>query len=133
MGSSVTKAKCALERFFIYCPAPPFMNVAIPKKCSEEIYFLAEMVSMGSIVTKAKCALERFFIYCPVPPFMNVVITKKCSKKVYIFLLKWNHWAAVRRNIFIYFLAEMVSMGSIVRKAKCALERFFIYFPVPPL
>ena len=38
MGSSVTKAKCALERFFIHCPAPPFMNVAIPEKCSEGIY-----------------------------------------------------------------------------------------------
>jgi hypothetical protein len=114
MGSSVTKAKCALERFFIYCPAPPFMNVAIPKKCSEEIYFLAEMVSMGSIVTKAilyllpcaafygcaytkaKCTSERFFIYCPAPQFMNVAIPEKCSEEIYLYIswLKWFQWAA---------------------------------------
>ena len=37
IGSIVTKAKCALERFFIYWPAPPFMNVAIPQNCSENL------------------------------------------------------------------------------------------------
>jgi hypothetical protein len=88
MGSSVTKAKCALERFFIYCPAPPFMNVARPEKCSERIfihiYFLDKMALMGSSVTKVKCALERFNIYCPAPPFMNVVLPEKCSEEICI-------------------------------------------------
>ena len=39
MGSSVTKAKCALEKFFIYCPLLPFMNVAITEKCSMKYRF----------------------------------------------------------------------------------------------
>ena len=91
MGSSVTKAKCALERFFIYCPAPPFMNVAIHGKFREnltleQIYMaqrydlFAEMDPMGSSMTRANCALERFFIYCPAPLFMNVAILEKCSE-----------------------------------------------------
>jgi hypothetical protein len=57
LGISVMKAKCALERFFIYCPVPLLMNVAIPKKCSKGVYifFSDEMTLMGCSLTKTKC------------------------------------------------------------------------------
>ena len=74
-----------MERFFIYCPAPPFMNVAMPEKWREGIYvFSDKMALMSSRLTTAKCALDRFFIYCPALLFMNVDIAEKCREGICI-------------------------------------------------